>query len=119
MGKGTVASSGVFGYYGGYDPFTYIVTGTLTLTTSNVPSELDNFKEDEQTFLEMRDDLVKNPTYRGKFVAILDKKLIDVDSNEGVLAERCYRKWGYKPIYIAKVERIKRTINLPSPQRVR
>ncbi len=88
------------------------------MTSKDSGTDLDRFQRDEQFFLSIRDELVRNETYHDKFVAVLDGRVIDLDSDEAALAERCYREHGYTPIYIDKVERIKRIINLPSPQRV-
>ncbi len=42
-------------------------------------------------------------TNKGKWVAVLDGKLIDSDVNQWALAERVYRRYGYRPIYMTQV----------------
>jgi hypothetical protein len=106
-------------YSARYGMSAWIHTSGYTLTGKDSETDLDRFQRDERFFLSMIDELVKSEMYHDKFVAVLDGRIIDFDSDEAVLAERCYREHGYTPIYIDKVERIKRIINLPSPQRVR
>ena len=104
-------------YYNPYAQHVYNFDIGVTMSPRNAINR-DEFYEEEQAFLSMKDNLLKNEKYAGAFVAILNGKLVDSDSNEGVLAERCYRKYGYRPIYFNKVERIKRIIRLPSPRRI-
>lgn len=118
VGHETITSIGQSENLGRYASATiYIYTSEPMLTGQHFLAPIDRFESDEQFFLSIRDELLKDDKYRDKFVAILNGKLIDSDPDEGTLAERCYREHGYRPIYIDKVERIKRIINLPSPQR--
>jgi len=60
---------------------------------------------DRKAFLGMKNSLLADPKYAGKYVAILDSKLIDSDDDQGRLAKRVYGKYGYRRIYMSKVER--------------
>jgi hypothetical protein len=64
----------------------------------------------------MREDLLTNVEYCGKFVAVLNGKVVDHDENEVELAKRCYKRYGYVPMYIAKAERTERILEMPSPE---
>jgi len=79
-------------------------------------SELEAFERERQAFLEAKDSLLDNPEFRGKFVAIYEGKIVDQDEDNRELAKRVYRRHGYVPIYIGKVERERRIIEMPSPE---
>lgn len=104
-------------YFGNYGLSTYIYTKGFTMVNRAMRG-FDRFEREEQTFLQMKEELLKNQAYSDKFVAILDGKLIDSDSDKAELAKRCYKRYGYIPIYFDKVERIKRIIRVPSPKRL-
>ncbi len=42
-------------------------------------------------------------TYYGKYVAVYEGNIVDSDSDEGELALRFYRTFGYVPVYIHRV----------------
>jgi len=52
-------------------------------------------------FLRLKDQLLR--TYRGKFVAILNGEVVDVDDDDRALTRRVYTEHGYVPIYIDRV----------------
>jgi hypothetical protein len=60
-------------------------------------------EEEREAFLKIRDKLVQNPNYNGKYVAILQGAIVGCDEEKERLAENVYRKYGYIPIYIDKV----------------
>jgi hypothetical protein len=66
-------------------------------------------------FLRMRNELL-NSDYRGKYVAILDGKLIDNDQDLRTLAMRVYKKFGYIPIYMDQVTEKERKFENSSPE---
>lgn len=53
--------------------------------------------------------------YENKFVAVFRERIVDSDENKGKLAKRVYGKYGYVPIYIGKVQRKRRIVEIPSP----
>ena len=58
-------------------------------------------EKERAAFLRLKDQLLR--THRGKFVAILDGGVIDVDEDDRTLTRRVYAAHGYVPIYIDKV----------------
>lgn len=66
-------------------------------------SNLQRLELEKAAFTRMKDDLLHNSRYYGKYVAILDGKVIDCDGELAILAKRVYAKKGYIPIYMTKV----------------
>lgn len=55
--------------------------------------------------------------YEGRFVAMLDNRVIDHDANMDSLMDRVYREFGYRPILIRLVQRkVDRPSRIPSPR---
>ena len=76
--------------------------------------EVDPLLSEEEHFLSIRSDLMKDPELKDEYVAILNHKVIGHDPNGAELALKMYREHGYIPILIEKVsEDIKYT---SSPQ---
>lgn len=75
------------------------------------------FERERQAFLKIKDSLLRNETYKGKFVAVYGEKVVDVDDDIKKLAKRVYSEYGYVPIYMDKVQRERRVTDLPSPER--
>jgi len=80
------------------------------------PPELQAFERERQAFLRIKDSLLDNPQFRGKFVAIYRGGIVDHDEDNLELARRVYSEHGYVPIYIGKIERERRVIEMPSPE---
>lgn len=80
------------------------------------PPELEAFERERQAFLRIKDSLLDNPEFRGKFVAIYEGNIVDQDEDNRELARRVYSEYGYVPIYIGKVERERRVTEMPSPE---
>ncbi|KPV61753.1 MAG: hypothetical protein AOA66_1723 [Candidatus Bathyarchaeota archaeon BA2] len=80
--------------------------------------ELEAFERERQAFLRMKDSLLGNPEYRRKFVAIYKGEIVGQDEDNRELARRVYSRYGYVPIYIGKIERERRVIEMPSPEGV-
>jgi hypothetical protein len=74
------------------------------------------FARQRVTFLQKKQELLNDPAYRNKFVAVVDGKVVDSDYNDGALAERMYRKFGYIPLYIGKIATEEETFDVPSPE---
>jgi hypothetical protein len=64
----------------------------------------EKFEEEKNAFMQLRAKMLSEPKYANKHVAIVDGKIAGVDSNEGELARRTYGVYGYRPIYIGKIE---------------
>ena len=78
---------------------------------------LELFDEDRDTFFAMKNELLSHETYRGKFVAVHEGKVIDVAKDKKELVKRVYSKHGYIPVYIGKVEKEQAAGEMSSPER--
>lgn len=72
------------------------------------------FQDDWAFYQASRERLLKE--YGGKYVAIMDKTVVDSDDEFGRLAKRVYEKYGYRPIVITQVEAEPRVVRIPSPR---
>jgi cell division GTPase FtsZ len=77
-------------------------------------SEIIEFQEATAFFEANRRKLLDK--YEGKYLAILNRKVIDADDDFSLLAERVYSHYGYKDIYMPRVERGKTILHIPTPQ---
>ncbi len=59
------------------------------------------FWKEVSAFNRMPQSLIDD--YYGRYVAVYDGRIVDSDADEGELALRFYRTWGYVPVYIHKV----------------
>ncbi len=82
--------------------------GQLSSFHENVIQFIENYNdpldEEKQFFLSIRNELKNDPNYRNKYVAILNKKIVGSGDNGAELAIRLYKKHGYIPIFIEKVD---------------
>jgi hypothetical protein len=73
-------------------------------------------EEEREAFLKIRDKLIQDPNYNGKYVAILQGAIVGCDEEKEKLAENVYTKYGYVPIYIDKVAPSEKRLEIPSPE---
>ena len=73
-------------------------------------------EEEREAFLKIRDKLIKDPKYKGKYIAVFRGNIVGYDKDKGRLARRVYKKYGYIPIYIGKVTLKERLVEIPSPE---
>jgi len=78
------------------------------------PEEITEIREAKVFFQANREKLLAE--YEGKYIAILGGKVMDTDEDFSVLAERVYSRYGYKDIYMPKVERKETILHIPTPQ---
>jgi cell division protein FtsZ len=76
-------------------------------------TEIIEFQEAKAFFEANRRKLLDK--YEGNYIAILNKEVIDVDDDFSLLAERVYSRYGYKDIYMPKVERKGTILHIPTP----
>ncbi|MBS7645987.1 MAG: hypothetical protein QXR65_08160 [Candidatus Bathyarchaeia archaeon] len=76
-------------------------------------------EEEREAFLRMRDELIKDPRYAGRYIAVFRGAVVGCGEDKGKLAEEVYGKYGYVPIYIDRVSRDERRVEAPSPEAVR
>lgn len=79
--------------------------------TSNV---MKQYHKSKKFYIDNRHNLIKK--YKNKYIAMLDKKVIDSDENFSNLASRIYRKYGNQPFYIPFVNTIEKKYIMPSPK---
>ena len=72
---------------------------------SKIKHELENAKllEEKLLFKQKKKQLMKDPNFNGKFVAVINGSVVDSDSDESILMKRVYAKYGYQPILIEKI----------------
>lgn len=73
-------------------------------------------EEEREAFLKIRDKLIRDPFYNGKYVAVFQGSVVGCDEDKSRLMETVYKKHGYVPIYIDKVAPGERHIEIPSPE---
>ncbi|MGC8912104.1 MAG: hypothetical protein ACP5K8_08510 [Nitrososphaeria archaeon] len=73
-------------------------------------------EDEREAFLKIRDKLIHDPNYSGKYIAVFRGAVVGCDDDKGRLAETVYRKYGYIPIYIDKVASSERLVEVPSPE---
>jgi len=76
-------------------------------------------EEEREALLKVQDSLLRDPSYRGKYVAIFQGLIVGCDSDKGKLAKSVYEKYGYVPIYIERVAPSERHVEIPSPEVIR
>lgn len=75
----------------------------LPLSLSSLPEDLDNapFWKEVAAFNRIPQPVIDD--YFGQYVAVYEGSIVDADPDEGELALRFYRTYGYVPVYIHKV----------------
>lgn len=76
-------------------------------------------EEERDAFLRVRDELVKDPRYKGKYVAILQGAVVGCDEDRGRLVRSVYERYGYVPMYLDRVAPGERRLEVPSPELTR
>lgn len=54
--------------------------------------------------------------YIGKYIAILNNKVIGSDRDFSKLAQRVYKRFGYQTIYMPLVEKKEKIVKIPAPR---
>ena len=78
--------------------------------------ELKKWEDDLGYFQAMKARLLTDGTYRDKYIAIRDKKIIDSDVDHFRLARRVNEQYPYQAVLIARVEPDERVAEIPSPE---
>jgi len=73
-------------------------------------------EEERDAFLKLKDKLVHDPDYNGKYVAVFHGVVVACDEDKKRLAENVYGKYGYVPLYVDKVAHTERHVEVPSPE---
>ncbi len=78
------------------------------------PNKLEIFERQKLFFEENLNNLLTR--YKGKYVAIINEKVVDSSRNEMKLIKKIYKKYGYVPVYIKKVSSEKILLRVSSPR---
>jgi PHD/YefM family antitoxin component YafN of YafNO toxin-antitoxin module len=70
------------------------------------------FERERAAFERLKPELLK--THRGKFVAVVNEQVVDMDTDRVKLVLRVYDRFGYRPIYVQLVEEHPPRRRLPS-----
>ena len=73
-------------------------------------------EKERAAFVRLKNQLLR--THRGKFVAILNGEVVDVDEDDRILTRRVYAEYGYVPIYIDRVVEKPPVRRILSPKKV-
>jgi hypothetical protein len=57
--------------------------------------------------------------YANRYIAIVSERVVDDDASWEVLAERVFRRFGVRPVFMPRVEPGERVARLRSPRRAR
>ena len=71
------------------------------------------FEDDVKAYENLRPSLLDNTQYSGKFVAIVDGKCVDSDTDRMTLIQRVYKNHGNVPMYAVKVGQEKEYVDIP------
>lgn len=83
-------------------------------TFSTKPNKIEVFERQKIFFEENFNNLLTR--YKGKYVAIMNEKVVDSNKNEIRLIKKIYKKYGYVPVYIKKVSNEKLLLRVSSPR---
>jgi len=89
-------------------------TGKPEIEKLNFPKDTDIFELAKRYYLNNKGRLLK--AYKGKYIAILNNKVIGSDKDFSRLAQRVYRKFGYQTIYMPLVEKKEEVVRIPAPR---
>jgi hypothetical protein len=87
----------------------------ISTGAESMPSDPEEkFEREANRFVQLRTSLLGDPHYHNRFVAVLDESMVDSDSNEAELVARVYKTYGYRPLYIGKIEVEEEQLDVPS-----
>lgn len=66
-------------------------------------TSLDEIAFEKRRFAKKKEQLMTDPEFVGKYVAVRDGDIVDKDVNEDALLQRIYKKIGYTHILIEKI----------------
>jgi len=79
-----------------------------------VPSQENVLELSKKYYQEHKESLLKK--YKGRYIAILNNKVIGSDKDFSRLAQRIYKKYGYQTIYMPFVNTREKVVRIPSPR---
>lgn len=84
----------------------------------DVGEETSAFEKEKLAFEKLYEKLYADDSLRGKYVAVLNGRVVDFDYDKLKLVERTYKKYGYVPVLFGFVGH-KRIFEAPSPELIR
>lgn len=115
---GSVGSIPIFTFPGVYMPTIEDISGDKTeeleVEKPFIPEDINVLELAQKYYEEHKESLLRK--HEGKYIAILNNKLIGSDQDFPKLAQRVYRKYGYQTIYMPFVEAKKKIVKIPSPK---
>lgn len=88
----------------------------LGTTAAEDDKGIESIRPDLEWFEANRKRLVKR--YRDEYIALINRKVVDHDSDFGALAQRVFAKYGVRSIAMPKVTPEERVVNIRTPLRV-
>ena len=83
---------------------------------STKSAERNEWNENMKHFFDTRRQLLHDINYRGKFVAIIKREIVDSDENKFTLARRVTKKFPSDEVLIKKVEDKEQPVDMPTPE---
>jgi Family of unknown function (DUF5678) len=77
----------------------------------------DDLRESMRWYERNRRDLL--PRYRGEYIAVLNRQVVDHDKDFAVLAARIFARLGSRPVFMPRVQEQEARARVRSPRRVR
>ena len=89
----------------------------LSFAEKLTPAPDQTFEANKNSFVKLKETLLQDKNFADKFVAIINGKMVDFNSDRSALVERVYAKYGYVPLFIGRVSKEKKYRELPSPEK--
>lgn len=86
------------------------------METQGHDSVLAKLKQEQEHFESIKKSLIVDPAYKDRYVAILNKQVVDADSNEMDLVERISSQIPNEIVFIGLVSNEDPHVDLPSPE---
>jgi len=107
----------VFADFETSETFGILTTGMTQQRNDKTPVDsADSFDKERGAFLQMKETLLADSSYRDKYVAILNSSVVDSDEDEIKLLKRVYGRFGYLPVYVEKVQDKTRIAEISTPE---
>ncbi|MEA1995782.1 MAG: DUF5678 domain-containing protein [Campylobacterota bacterium] len=114
----SVGSIPIFTFPGVYMPTIKDVcrkkTGEFEIEKPVIPEDINVLELAQKYYEEHKESLLRK--YEGKYIAILNDKVLGSGKNFSEFAQRIYKKYGYQTIYMSFVEAKKKIVKIPSPR---
>ena len=89
-------------------------TEKLEIEKLRIPQDREILEMAKKFYLDQKEKLLKK--YNGKYIAILNNKVIGSNKDFSNLAQKVYAKYGYQTIYMPFVDVKGKVVKIPSPR---